>query len=101
MNSTAPSSQAVIDEFVGAAHGDVGRVQALLARDPGLAQARASWGETALQAAAQMGREDLVTLLLDAGAPLDFCTAAMLGQTAEVTARLQADPTLAQATGAH
>jgi uncharacterized protein len=89
--TTQALSQEVIDEFVGVAHGDFPRTQALLALHPELAHANATWVETGVQAGAQMGRRDIVEALLAAGAPLDICTAAMLA----------ADPSQAQATGAH
>jgi ankyrin repeat protein len=39
--------------------------------------------------------------LLSLGAPLDICTAAMLGRTEAVTRLLKVDPANLQATGAH
>ena len=101
MSATSPVPQPVIDEFVGVAHGDFPRLQELLAAHPGLLNADATWHETALEAAAQMGRVDMVEYLLAAGAPLDICTAAMLGRRADVAAALAADPAAAHATGAH
>jgi ankyrin repeat protein len=93
--------QTVIDEFVGVAHGDFQRLQELLAEYPTVLNADATWHETAIEAAAQMGRVDIVEYLLAAGAPLDICTAAMLGRRADVAAALDADPAAAHATGAH
>ncbi len=94
-------AQSTIDEFVGVAHGDFDRVTALLAEYPALVHARATWDETALGAAAQVGRADIAQYLLAAGAPLDICTAAMLGQSERVAAMLDAEPAQAGATGAH
>ena len=99
LSDTVP--QTVVDEFVGAAHGDFDTVKALLAAHPSLLAASASWGETALGAAAQVGRPDIAEFLLEAGAALDICTAAMLGRVEQVKARLRADPASARATGAH
>jgi ankyrin repeat protein len=101
MDTHETLTQALIDEFVGAAHGDFDRVKELLARHPELAGARAQWGESAIEAAAQTGRVDIAELLLAHGAPLDICTAAMLGRQDEVAAFLRADPGAAHATGAH
>jgi uncharacterized protein len=100
---TAPQvpDQQIVDEFVGNAHGNIERVRELLAQHPGVLNASATWRETAIEAAAQMGREDIARELLDAGAPKDICTAAMLGERDAVRAMLQADPAQAQATGAH
>ena len=92
---------ALIDEFVGVAHGDLARVKAMLAEHPALLNARASFDETALEAAAQMGRRDMAEFLLAAGAPMDICTAAMLGLKERVEAFLMADPGQSQARGAH
>ena len=94
-------TQEIIDEFVGNAHGDLAHVQALLTHYPAIVNASASWKETAIEAAAQMAREDIATVLLTAGAPLDICTAAVLGRLDVVAALLEADPAQAHATGAH
>ncbi len=99
--TTQEPGQQIIDEFVGVSHGDFARVKELLAQYPMLVNARATWHETPIEAAAQMGREDIVDFLLAAGAPLDICTAAMLGMRDKVAEMLQADPELAHATGAH
>ncbi len=94
-------SQDLIDEFVGAAHGDLARVKELLAQHPDLLGARARWEEAALGAAAHVGAEEVAKFLLQAGAPLDICTAAMLGLTDRVRAMVVADQRQAHTTGAH
>jgi uncharacterized protein len=94
-------AQETIDEFVGVAHGDAVRFNELLQQHPGLVNARASWQETAIQAAAQTGQIEIAETLLKAGAPLDICTAAMLGQADEVAAMLEQDPAQSHASGAH
>ncbi len=93
--------QSLIDEFVGACHGNFERVKTLLAAHPDLIHGNASWVETGIEAAAQTGRVDIVDYLLAAGAALDICTAAMLGQQEQVAAFLQKDPRQSQARGAH
>ena len=93
--------QDLIDEFVGASHGDLDRVKELLAQHPDLLPASARWDETPLGAAAHAGAEAVAKFLLAAGAPLDICAAAMLGMTDRVRAMLEADPRQAHATGAH
>lgn len=98
---TAEPTQAIIDEFVGNAHGDQARVQAILAEHPDIVNADASWHETAIEAAAQMGRADIADVLLAAGAPLAICTAAVFGNREEVARILADDPAQARATGAH
>jgi ankyrin repeat protein len=91
----------MIDDLVGNAHGNLARVREILGSYPGLIDARARWGETPLQAAAQMGNKAIVEYLLDMGAPLDICTAVMLGQRDTVAVLLADNPKLAHATGAH
>ncbi len=98
---TSQPTQETIDEFVGAAHGDLPTVKRLLEEHPTLLNARASWGEFAIQAAAQTGQTEIARLLLDAGAPLDICAASMLGMVDQVRAFLKADPAQAHAMGAH
>jgi ankyrin repeat protein len=48
-----------------------------------------------------MGNREIAEFLLEQGAPNNICTAAMLGQEDEVQAMLEADPSLANARGAH
>ncbi len=94
-------SQELIDELVGNAHGNLARVQEILTEHPELVNASSQWGETPIQAAAQMGDKVMAEYLLGLGAPLDICTAAMLGRSSDVEAMLTFDPSLAYATGAH
>src|SRR5690349_4158644 len=99
--TNAGLTQEVIDEFVGVSHGDAARVRELLVQYPELVNARASWGETPIEAAAQVANKEIMKLLLDAGAPLEICTAAALGDRERVLSLLEADPNLKNATGAH
>ncbi len=103
MDSAPPAlpEQRIIDQFVGVAHGDFATMRELLDGYPAMVNAPARWGETAIQAATQVGRLDMVQHLLAAGAPRDICTAAVLGEDDTVQAMLQGDPALIQATGAH
>ncbi len=94
-------NQETINEFVAAAHHDLPQVQAMLAKEPELLNENAQWMETPIQAAAHVGNLAIANFLLDQGAPLDICTAAMLGRADDVRARLDDDPDLAHATGAH
>ena len=95
------ASQDLINELVGNAHGNMARVQEILSEHPELVNASSKWGETPMQAAAQMGNKAMAEYLLGLGAPLDICTAAMLGRSSDVEAMLTFDPSLAYATGAH
>ncbi len=94
--------QETVGAFVQAAHGDLEAVQRMLAEEPRLLNARwAAFDESALEAASHMGWPEIARRLLDAGAPLTICTAAMLGMTDRVAALLDDDPALARTTGAH
>ncbi len=99
MPETPP--QQTIDEFVGASHGDLPTVRRLLNAYPSIVSLPASWGEFAIQAAAQTGQVEIAEMLLASGVPLDICTASMLGRLETVNQLLQTDPSLAGATGAH
>ena len=100
-----PPSTELTREFVIAAHGNLKRVKEMLAANPELVNATYQWTETdsesAIQAAAQVGSTAVVELLIEKGAPLEICTAAMLGRYDEVRHQLDADPAKAKAVGAH
>ncbi len=61
----------LVREFVMAAHGDLEKVQELLAESPSLLHASYNWGgsdwESALGAAAHVGRKDIALYLLEKG----------------------------------
>lgn len=97
---TTPSQEA-INNFVIAAHFDLPRVRALLAEQPELLNENAEWLETPIQAAAHVGNVAIAEYLLERGAPLDICTAAMLGRTDDVRAILADAPDAVAAVGAH
>jgi ankyrin repeat protein len=94
-----------IRDFVIAAHGNLPRVREMLAEHPGLLNLRHKWAEgdyeTAIQAAAQVGSAPVAEYLLDRGAPLEICTAAMLGRKEVVQRMLEENPGLIEARGAH
>lgn len=100
--TTSPLTQDEIRAFVIAGHGNQPVVQDLLADRPELLNARyEEWNETALGAASHVGNRVMALYLLEQGAPLTICTAAMLGDLTSVQGFLRADPTQANATGAH
>lgn len=101
MNAQQVAPQELIDDLVGHAHGNLARVKEILTEHPELVNARARWGETPVQAAAQMGDKAITEYLLNLGAPLDICTAAMLGMADTIKVFLIDDPKQAHATGAH
>ena len=95
----------LVQEFIGKAHGDLDRVTELLTQEPNLVNAAWDWGggdfETALGAAAHMGRKDIANFLLEHGARLDIFAATMLGKLEIVKAALQAYPAALKTPGPH
>ena len=94
-------SQDVINQFVNSAHHDLATVKKMLEESPDLINMRSNQEETALQAASHTGQKHIVEFLLQAGAPLDICTAALLGRKEEVQQFLAKDRSLIAATGSH
>lgn len=103
--TVAPLPADQVQAFVGSAHGDLARVTDLLAHEPQLINVAWDWGggdwETALGAAAHMGRADIARYLLAQGARLDVFAAAMLGQVEIVAAIVSAYPGARAARGPH
>lgn len=95
----------LVEEFVTKAHADLERVTELLTQEPALVNAVWDWGggdfESALGAAAHMGRKDIANFLLKHGARLDLYAAAMLGKLEIVKATLEAFPDAINTPGAH
>ncbi len=95
----------LIREFVIAGHGNLPKVKEMLAQHPQLLNAAYQWSEsdkeTALQAAAQVGSATVAEYLLSNGAPLDICTAAMLGRKDRVEHFLAKSSEAVHAKGAH
>jgi len=92
-------------EFVIAGHGNLEKVRKMLGENPELLNASYAWSEidheTAIQGAAQVGSAPVATYLLEQGAPLEICTAAMLGRMDEVERRLRDQPDNINSKGAH
>ncbi len=103
--SSAAAEPNPVREFVIAGHGNLSKVRSMLEQDPSLLNVRYQWGEgdleTAIQAAAQVGSVQVAEFLLSRGAPLEVCTAAMLGRKEVVERMLLADPKQIDALGAH
>lgn len=95
----------LVRDFVANAHGNLERVLELLEQEPMLINAAWDWGdgdwETALGAAAHMGRRDIAHLLLQQGARMDIFAAAMLGELEIIRAMINAFPNMSQARGPH
>lgn len=101
MNVNKPEPQ-LVAQFVGNAHGDFDVVKQMLQEHPELLNA--IWqdvNETAIQAATQTGQREIAEYLIAQGAPVDICTAAMLGDERRVEEFLKQDPALARAKGSH
>ena len=94
-------SQDLINQMVTVSHYDLEKVQELLSQEPRLLNENAEWIETPIQAAAHVGRRDIADFLLAQGAPLDICTASMLGRFDDVQAMLTDDPDMIDDVGAH
>jgi hypothetical protein len=105
MEKKAPLPDEMVQEFVGKAHGDLERVREMLAAEPALLNACWDWGggdwETALGAAAHMGRRDIAEYLLAHGARIDLFAAAMLGKLSIVQAILADAPDARHRLGPH
>ena len=95
----------LVQDFVIYAHSDLAMTQQLLEKEPAVLNAAMDWGggdwETALGAAAHMGRRDIAAHLLEKGARTDLFCAAMLGQLEAVKAMLTFQPKLIDAKGPH
>jgi uncharacterized protein len=98
---SAELDPSIVEECVGSAHGNLEKVRELVERHPALVDARAPWNETPIEAAAQLGRRDIIDYLLSRGAPLDFFTACVLGRRDVVEAELARDPGRARSRGVH
>jgi len=105
MDTKPAITATLVQEFVVKSHGDLDRVTQLLAQEPALVNATWDWGggdfETALGAAAHMGRKDIANFLLEHGARLDIFAAAMLGKLEIVKAALTAYPAALKTPGPH
>jgi hypothetical protein len=94
-----------VEQFVANAHGELDVVRTMLEEEPALVNATWDWGggdwETALGAAAHMGRRDIARFLLEHGARIDLFAAAMLGEIGVLRAILDAHPEMRDARGPH
>ena len=95
----------LVQEIVGASHGNVARVKELLAERPALARAAWDWGygdwETAIGAASHVGNREIAEMLLVHGAHPTIFSAAMLGQLDVVKAFVAARAGIQKTQGPH
>jgi ankyrin repeat protein len=95
------ATQKLVDELVGNAHGNLVRVKEIVVSKPDLVNEKATWEETPMQAAAQMGNRPIIEFLLNHGAHVDFFTALVLGRLDDIDRGLREQPDRAQARGIH
>lgn len=90
-----------VNPFVTLSHFNFPKVKELLRETPALLNARASWDELPVEAAAHTGQYEMAAFLVEQGAPVSTCTAVLLGLTSEVKEALAADPLVIHERGAH
>lgn len=94
-----------VQQFVGASHGRIETVRAMLIESPALARATVDWGfgdwESAIGAASHVGNREIAALLIEYGARPDLFTFAMLGQLDVVKAYVDASPGIQKIRGPH
>lgn len=101
----APLDPALVKEFVAQAHKDTEKVKAMLTENPDLLNAVHNLGgwdwEDALGAAGHVGNPELSNYLLEKGARLTICVAAMLGRIEIVKSCIESFPYMKDAVGPH
>ena len=100
-----PLPTELVRAFVGAGHGDLDKVKAMLAENPTLLNATYDWKngdfESAIGGAGHMGRADIADYLIGQGARADIFVYTMLGDQPIVEAMLKRNPTLITSKGPH
>jgi len=95
----------LVKDFVGAAHGNLEKTQAMLTALPALVNSTWDWGggdwETGLGGASHMGNRPIALYLLEHGARMDLFAAAMLGRLDVVKAAVAAFPGIHRVAGPH
>lgn len=102
----APQDLNLVKEWVGKAHQrKIEPMRELLKQSPELIHSSFDWGggdwESALQAAAHTGSQEMARFLLETGARLDLFAAVMLGELAYVKLSLDVFPSAFVVRGAH
>jgi hypothetical protein len=100
-----PLAPALVREFVGKAHADLGATRTLLAETPGLLNATWDWGggdfEMGIGGAGHMGNREIAEFLISQGGRMDIFVAAMLGHLDIVKTMVGAYPGLLHSKGPH
>jgi ankyrin repeat protein len=92
---------ALVTRTVGSAHFDLEATRSALESHPELAHATATTTEGAVEGGAHTGRQAIVELLLERGAPYSLPSAVMRGDLARVRALLDEDPLRIHERGPH
>lgn len=100
-----PLDKELVKQFVIAAHVDQDKTKKMVEENPDLLNAvhnLNTWDwEDALGAAGHMGHRELAKFLLEKGARMTICVAAMLGELEIVQATIKAFPYMKYAVGPH
>jgi hypothetical protein len=91
----------LVNQFASVAHFDFEKVKELLGAHPTLMNTRASWDESAIEAAAHMGLVPMAEWLAERGAAISTCTAVLLGLADPVKEALTSDRLSIYERGAH
>lgn len=95
----------LVQEIVGASHGNFPRVKELIEASPALAKASVDWGfgdwESALGAASHVGNRTIAEYLIAKGARPDIFTCAMMGWLDAVRGAVEAQPGVQKIRGPH
>ncbi len=90
-----------INDFLIASHFDFDKVSKMYGQCHDLLLTRSTWDEIGVEAAAHMGRIEMVNFFVEKGSPVSLSTATMLGEIAEVKKLLAEDPHRVHERGAH
>ena len=90
-----------INPFVTLAHFNFEKVKELLSATPALLDTRASWDETAIEAASHTGQLQMAQWLSERGSAVSTCTAVLLGNEALVKQAIASDRLVVNERGAH
>jgi uncharacterized protein len=91
----------LVNQFASVAHFDFEKVKELLGAHPTLLNTRATWDESAIEAAAHMGLVPMAEWLAERGFAISTCTAVLLGLADPVKQAIAADPLSINERGAH
>src|SRR6266567_1558220 len=99
--SAARTASPHFNQFARVAHFSFDQVKKLHQEHPALLNTRATWDESAIEAASHMGLTEMAQWLADQGACISTCTAVLLGLTDRVREAVTLDPKSVYERGAH